>query len=136
MIMAQIPPRYMQITKVVPGDFNSSADGEGSEGIEDASLDVVEEAEDVMLSPRWRLHIADHVQNVVYSTAGSGTGIKVKYSVSYSQTYQVPVLYFQIEGFGEMNKLQFIYDHLVPGTRSKELQSVGVMGAISQTVCC
>ena len=72
---------------------------------------------------------------MVYSTAESRAGVKVQYSVSHSQTYQVPVLHFQIEGLGEMNRLQFIYDHLVPSTRSKELHSVGVTGAISQTVC-
>ena len=74
-------------------------------------------------------------QNVVYPPRECRATVKVEYSIAYSQTYQVPVLYFQIGDLGEMNKLQFIYDHLVPGTRSKELQSVGVMGAISQTVC-
>jgi ubiquitin-like-conjugating enzyme ATG10 len=59
----------------------------------------------------------------------------VEYDIVFSQSYQVPVLYFQVKHSGTaILDLEFIYNHIVPHIKTSELQSISVMGGITTTV--
>jgi len=60
----------------------------------------------------------------------------VQYSIVLSPSYQVPVLYFTLSSSSSMTStVDEVYSLLVEPSRRAEMNSIGIMGAISYAVC-
>jgi ubiquitin-like-conjugating enzyme ATG10 len=64
-------------------------------------------------------------------------GILVQYDIVHSPSYQVPVLYVQINDTGSqavrLPSVDEAYEMLVPQSRRAQIKAVGVMGGLSMT---
>ena len=62
--------------------------------------------------------------------------LRVEYQILYSLSYQVPVLYFFLQGppSFKLYDIDTVYDYLVPAHLSSGARGVGVMGGIGMTV--
>jgi ubiquitin-like-conjugating enzyme ATG10 len=74
---------------------------------------------------------------VIAKNPGHDYVAMAEYSIVLSPSYQVPVLYFT--SAGSTSSVAFtiddVYSLLVEPSRRAEIESIGVMGAISYAVC-
>ncbi|KAL4783483.1 hypothetical protein BJX76DRAFT_255693 [Aspergillus varians] len=86
------------------------------------------EAEDIQVS---NLESWEEDPEALVRTSNKHAGLQVDYDILLSPTYQVPVLYFVLRGADKPLGMDEVYDYLVPDQYRKDIQGVGIMGAIS-----
>ncbi|KAG7007199.1 hypothetical protein G7Y79_00011g030970 [Physcia stellaris] len=79
----------------------------------------------------------DNDQSAIHHPSQTSSQTSVAYSIIHSPTYQVPVLYFSFRNLPSTynpNSLDTVYQLLAPKETRQDLESFGVMGAISMAV--
>lgn len=76
------------------------------------------------------------LQAAIHHIPPSSISSSIEYHIIYSNSYQVPILYFSIHDIPQTKTLSidWVYENLVPHHLRDAAQEVGVMGGIGMTV--